>query len=181
MKTAKSKKLTWDKIEKSIKNLEPSQLIELVNDLYQLSAENKNFLHARFFDDNAILLRYKEIISNCLYPDVLDYENDFDFDRAKKVIKDYAKATGKEEGITDLMIHYVECGNQFTLDCGDMNEYFYDDLIEMYDKASKAVLKLPQEKQEPFRKRLEKIMRSADGIGWGYYDELCDIYNEVFE
>ncbi len=179
MKKDKSKKITWDNVEKSIKSFESSQLIELVYDLYQLSTENKNFLHARFSRDDTILLRYKEIISNCLYPDAMD-END-DFAKAKKAIKDYAKATGNADGTIDLMIYYVESGNQFTLDYGDINEFFYDDLIAMYEKASKTVLKLPQEKQELFRKRLEKIMKSANGIGWGYHDELCDIYNESFE
>lgn len=56
------------------------------------------------------------------------------------------------------MIHYVECGNKFTLDYGDINEFFYDALIEMYEKAIKNVRKMPKKKQEPFRKRLEKIM-----------------------
>ena len=85
------------------------------------------------------------------------------------------------EGAVDLMIHYVECGNNFTLDYGDINEAFYDALIEMYEKAVKAVCKLPMKKKEFFRKRLEKIMKSADGIGWGYYDDLCHFYYEAFE
>ena len=79
------------------------------------------------------------------------------------------------------MIYYVECGNKFTLDYGDINEAFYDSLIEMYEKAVKAVCKLPKNKKEFFRKRLEKIMISADGIGWGYYDDLCHFYYEAFE
>lgn len=78
------------------------------------------------------------------------------------------------------MVYYVECGNKFTLDYGDINEVFYDSLIVMYEKAVKAVLKLPKKKRESFRKRLEDIMNSANGIGWGYYDDLCHYYSEAF-
>ena len=79
------------------------------------------------------------------------------------------------------MIYYVECGNKFTLDYGDINERYYDELVEMYRRAIKSVRELPKSKQATFRKRLEKIMNSADGIGWGYYDDLCHFYHETFE
>ena len=111
----------------------------------------------------------------------MEEEDAFDFDRADKAIEDYAKATGNNEGIAELMIYYVECGNKFTLDYGDINENFYDSLIEMYKKAVNLVYKIPKMKQEPFRKRLKKLLESADGIGWGYHDGLCDLYYEVFE
>ena len=181
MKKVKSKKPTWIDVKRSIKRFEPSQLIELVNDLYQLSVENKTFLHARFSNEGDSLNKYKKIILNSLYPDVMDENDNFDFDKAEKAIKDYAKATGSDESTTNLMIYYVECGNKFTLDYGDIDENFYDALIEMCEKAIKYVLKMPKKEQEPFRTRLKKIMESAAGIGWGYYDDLCHLYYEAFE
>ena len=181
MKKQKSKKPTWIDVKRSIKDIEISNLIELVKDLYELSDENKNFFHARFLAASFSLSKYKKIISDSLYPDIFDEEDDFNFDKANKAIEAYAKATNDNEGAADLMIYYVECGNKFTLDYGDINEAFYDALIETYEKTVKAVCKLPKNKQEPFRKRLEKIMKSADGIGWGYYDGLCDLYYEAFE
>ena len=156
-------------------------MIGLVKELYQLSDENKNYLHTRFDGATASLETYKKIISDCLYHDVLDDDDSFDFDKADKAIKTYAKAANDNEGTADLMIYYVECGNRFTLDYGDINEPFYDALIEMYEKAIETVLKLPKSKQTPLRKRLKDIMESADGIGWGYYDALGDLYYEAFE
>ena len=181
MKKQKSNKPTWIDVKKLIKDIENSKLIELVKDLYELSDENKNFLHARFLAGSSSLSKYRKIISDSLYPDIFDEEDDFNFDKADKAIKAYAKATNDNEGTADLMIYYVECGNKFTLDYGDINEAFYDALIEMYEKAVKAVCKLAKNKQDPFRKRLEKIMKSADGIGWGYDDDLCHFYYEAFE
>jgi len=176
MKRQKSKKPTWIDVKRSVKDIENSNLIELLKDLYELSDENKNFLHARFLAGSSSLSKYKKIISDSLYPDIFDEKDDFNFGKANKAIEAYAKATNDSEGIADLMIYYVECGNKFTLDYGDINEAFYDALVKMYAKAIKAVCKMPKKKQEPFRKRLEKIMKSADGIGWGYYDDLCYYY-----
>jgi hypothetical protein len=111
----------------------------------------------------------------------MDEKDFFDFDRADKAINDYIKATADDEGSADLMIYYVECGNKFTLDYGDVDQFFYDALIEMYTKAIKNVTKMPKEKQGPFRKRLEKIMKSSSGIGWGYHDDLCHFFYEAFQ
>ena len=88
----------------------------------------------------------------------MDDNDNFDFDKADTSIKTYAKAANDNEGTADLMVYYVECGNKFTLDYGDINEAFYDALIEMYEKAIKAVLKLPRSKQARLRKRLKNIM-----------------------
>jgi len=107
--------------------------------------------------------------------------SDFNFERAEKAISDYAKATGDDERTTDLMIYFVECGYQFTLDYGDIDEVFYDTLIEMYEKAVGRVRRMPKNKQGPFRKRLEKIMKFTDGIGWGYHDDLGDLYYGAFQ
>lgn len=181
MSKKKLKKPNWIDVKKSIGSFDRSQLINLARDLYQLSEENKTSLHARCLVGDDSLQRYKKVIFHALYPDVMDEKDDFDFDRAEKAINDYTKATGDEEGLADLMIHYVECGNKFTLDYGDINEFFYDALIEMYEKTIKNVRKMPKKKQEPFRKRLEKIMKSSDGIGWGYHDDLCHFYYEAFQ
>jgi len=181
MRRMKKRKSSWIDIKKVIKAFEPSDLVSLVKDLYQLSEENMRFLNARYADDGETYKRYKKIISKCLCPDVLGQSDDFDFKRAKKTISDFAKATGDDERTTDLMIYFVECGNQFTLDYGDINEVFYDTLIEMYEKAVDRVRKMQKNKQESFRKRLEKIMKSSDGIGWGYHDDLCYFYYEVFQ
>ncbi|PQP35704.1 hypothetical protein C6A37_01080 [Desulfobacteraceae bacterium SEEP-SAG9] len=79
------------------------------------------------------------------------------------------------------MIYYVECGNKFTLDYGDVDEFFYDALIEMYKRAITKVTKIPKKRQGSFRKRLEKIMKSSDGIGWGYHDDLCHFFYKAFQ
>ena len=113
----------------------------------------------------ATLKPYKMIIHEGLCPDM---NSEFNFRQAKKAISDYAKATGDTVGEVDLMIYYVECGNQFTLDYGDIDERFYDSLLSMYEKAADKVLLLPRKEQAEFRERMLNLVESSAGIGWGY-------------
>ncbi len=177
----KSKEPTWNDVKASIKGFDRSDLLDLMKDLYQLTEVNKSFLHARFSIGDHPLQFYKEIIKNALYPDIVNKKSDFDFEGAERAINEYSKATGDPAGTADLMIYYVEIGNKFTLQYGDIYEGFYDALVKMYGKATKKVLEVPQKTQDAYRHRLKKIMKSSDGIGWGYHDGLEDYYFEAFQ
>jgi hypothetical protein len=114
-----------------------------------------------------------------MFPDV--YKNKpIEISTAKKSINEYSKAVGDAKGETELMTYFVECGNQFTIEFGDIDEGFYDALLRMYARAIKNVLTLPDEEQSEFRERLRTIMMTSDGIGWGYHDGLCDQYYQAF-
>jgi hypothetical protein len=176
----KNKKPTWVKVKSSISKFDKAKLIELLRDLYNLSEDNKNFFNARLSLVKKPTAPYKKIIRACLYPDIMEEEG-FEYDKAEQAIGRYSIAYGTAEGIADLMIYFVECGNKFTLDYGDIDETFYDTMIEMYAKAVRKVLELPENKQGPFRKRLKEIVESSNGIGWGYHDDLCHYYYDKFE
>jgi hypothetical protein len=51
----------------------------------------------------------------------------------------------------------------------------------MYDKAIGKILSLKVNDQGQFIRRLKQIMDSSSGIGWGYHDDLCDLYHDAFE
>ncbi len=158
--------------------LDEKQLIRLVSDLYGLSKENRAFLHSRFAIGDT-LGPYKKTIEACMYPDV--YSNKpVQLSKAKKAISNYSKAVGDPLGEAELMTFFVECGNKFTVDFGDIDEAFYDALNRMYRKAIDKVLTLPEEERGEFQSRLEAIMTSSSNIGWGYHDMLCDDYYDAF-
>ena len=129
MKKTKSKKSSWIDVKASIEDYQDFQYIGLIKDLYKLSDKNKNFLHTRCLAGSVHLQPYKDIIYHALYHDVMDENNNFDFERAEEAVDDYRKAADDEIGTVDLMIHFVECGHKFTLDYGDINEIFYDVLV----------------------------------------------------
>lgn len=178
MKSKKKQTPSWFDVKAVLTRLDQPHLLELISDLYCLSNDNKAFLHTRYAVGDDVLGPYKKIIKECMYPDVLSEE--VEIIRAKSAIEDYSKAVCDVKGQAELLIYFVECGNQFTLDNGDIDEEFYDTLVEVYGEAIKKVLAVPAHEQGDFRKRLKKIMLSSDGIGWGYHDGLCDEYYDSF-
>ena len=166
-------------VKRSIKGFKNAQLLELIGDLYRLSENNKEFFHARFSLSEDPLKPYKRIIQDAMHPDMEDNEN-IDMGRAEAAIKRYSKARDDIKDETELMVFFVECGNNFTLSYGDIDDDFYDSVLRMYEKAIQNVTELPAEEQGVFKERLHVIMDSASGIGWGYYDGLCDLFYESF-
>jgi hypothetical protein len=164
-------KQTWSAVKSTVSKLSRDDLLSLVAELYRLSKQNQNFLHARFANAEAAMEDCKKIIAECLYPDVLR-------DRPLQVAK--AKAVADPVLHADLMLFFVEQGNAFTLEYGDIDAGFYNALLAMGRRAVKTICSLPKELQEPFRERLSEIVLSSSGIGWGYHDELAEIYDTAF-
>ena len=175
----KKKEPCWNDVEIIINHFDKKHLMDLLCDLYCLSSNNKDFFHTRFSIGEDPLSPYKLIIQNAIHPYLEDNES-LDIERANDAISQYSKAVDNPSGEADLRIFYVECGNNFTLSYGDIDEDFYDSLLEMYDYAIETVLELPVKEQNAFKTRLYEIMKSASGIGWGYYDGLCDLYYKAF-
>ncbi|MBL7178077.1 MAG: hypothetical protein ISS66_19810 [Desulfobacteraceae bacterium] len=159
--------------------MEHNEILQLVRDLYQLSKTNKEFLHARFLVGDDPLKPYKDTIKDSMYPDVMR-DKPLRISRAKRAISEYSKAADDLKGEAELMVFFVECGNRFTIELGDIDANFYDSLTLMYDKAIDMILSLKDEDQHQFKRRLKLIMDSSSGIGWGYHDELCDLYYDAF-
>lgn len=170
----------WSDVKAILSNHDRNGLLMLVADLYNLSKENKQFLHARFAVGEDPAKKYKDIISTAMHPDIYSNKG-VQIAKAKQAISDYVKAVGQGEGEIDLMIYFVEQGTDFTANFGDINAPFYDALLTMYARATKKVKALPEEKQAPFRERLSSIVSQAARTGWGYGDGVREMYWEAFE
>ena len=139
----KKKKLTWKDVKAILADKSDAEILKLVGDLYALSDENKTFVHSRYSIGNNPLEPYKEIISDALYPDVMLNEP-IRLSVGRKAISDYFKATKNKIGQLELMFYYVEMGNQFTLDLGDIDEQFYSSLESMFDRILSTIGKQPK-------------------------------------
>jgi len=170
---------SWSDVKESIASLGTSDLIQLIASLYGLSKGNRDFLHARFSIGDDPIGPYKKVIEDCMYPDVFR-NKPIQISTAKKAINEYSKAVGDAKGEAELMTYFVECGNQLTVEYGDIGEGFYNALLRMYARAINKVLSLPDEEQREFRERLRTIMVTSNKIGWGYHDGLCEQYYEGF-
>ena len=179
MAKSKSVDATWSDMKAEIAKLDTRQLVSLLADLYRFSKENQAFLNARFAVVADPFDPYKRIIAECMYPDV--YKNKpVRISKAKKAISDYSKAVGDSLGEAELMTFFVEQGNAFTIEFGDIDEEFYDALLRMYRRAIEKIPSLPEERRGELKARLRTIMTSSVDIGWGYHDALCEEYYSAF-
>lgn len=179
MPRKKKKTVSWTDVNRSLNKFDNNQLIDLIGDLYHLSENNKVFFHTRFSLNEDPLEHYKKIIRGAIHPYLEDGET-LDIGIAEGAIERYSKAANDIIGETELMIFFIESGNNFTLSYGDIDDEFYDSLLLMYEKAIQNVRELSLKDQKEFENRLFEIMNSASGIGWGYYDGLRDLYHEAF-
>jgi hypothetical protein len=174
---ASKKKPTWKDVKVVLVEKEKAELLKLIADLYSSSADNKSFIHSRYSVGGETLEPYRSIISESLYPDV--YKNKpIRLSIGKKAISDYFKATKDKAGQLELMVHYLETGNQFTVDFGDIDEQFYSSLESMFERTLTELRKQSTDVQEKYVSRLEEVVSSARNIGWGYFDYISDIFGE---
>ena len=113
MAKTKASKPKWSDVKPGVAGLDQRGLVALVSDLYALSKDNKDFLHARFDPGADPLATYKDIIDECMVPNVMR-NRPIQIDKAKRAISAYSKAAGTPLGEAELMTFFVECGNRFT-------------------------------------------------------------------
>ena len=112
--------IKWADTKKVLASKTPKELLALIKDLYSLNPQNKIFIQTKYSLIDPIK-PYKEIIEQCLS---LDYKKPINLSGAKKAISQYRKAVGDPKGILELMVLYVECGNNITCEYGDIDEKF---------------------------------------------------------
>jgi hypothetical protein len=170
---------SWKDVKTVLSQQSMPELLQLIRDLYALRPEVKDFLHARFLTSAQTLAPYKHTIQQSLAPDVIHGE-DLDLARGRKAISDYKKATKDPVGTLDLMVYYVECGTQFTVNYGDIDEGFYASLEAMFTQVVTRLQHSDQDTIDRFLPRLRGLVRQAQGIGWGYYDTIAETLEEAF-
>jgi hypothetical protein len=170
---------TWSTIKTAAFQLSQKELLSLVGELYRLSKGNQAFLHARFADAEAAMADCKKVVAECLYPDV-QRDRPLQVAKAKQVVADFCKAIADPIAHAELMLFFLEQGNAFTVEYGDIDAGFYSALVAMARRAVGAIGSLPLDLQGPFRERLAEVVRSSSGIGWGYHDDLTDIAANAF-
>jgi hypothetical protein len=79
------------------------------------------------------------------------------------------------------MVYYVQCGNDFTLEFGDIDETFYDSLCSMIEGIKDRLLTEDDEAlASEFLPLLVREFERIDGqMGWGYPDEVSDHIEEL--
>ena len=84
----------------------------------------------------------KKTIADCLYSDALP-DRPLQFAKAKKVVADFCKAVADPVPHADLMLFFVEQGNSFSVEYGDIDSGFYAALLTMGRSAVQVIGRLP--------------------------------------
>ncbi len=174
-----SKRIKWSDVESQVAMLEKPQLLHLVKELFEASADNQAFFAARFLSEEAraeTRERYRQRIVNQFFP-----KRGFgklDLGQARQAIRDYRRATSDVAGTLDLMLVYVENGTRFTNEYGDIEEFFYNSMESVLSEAAKLLESHP-ELYPQFRDRFKGLVRKTRGIGWGYGDAVSGIVGEL--
>ena len=170
-------------MKRTIKSLKQSELVSLINGLQKLNNENSDYIQAFLNKEECApsLELYKKKIRKSL-EDAMDEDWRFEIeaDNCEKTLKAYLSATDDKLGYAELLVLTVEMANQITLDYGDIDEEYYDQVEDWYLTAAKQIVSLHKQgiDVKPMVKRLQKVFESTDGIGWCYHDTLGDIFYE---
>jgi midasin (ATPase involved in ribosome maturation) len=157
------------------------ELVALVRELARLNKDNRAYLEAKFAEPSEIPKAaeyYKQIIKNEFFP--TKGFGKLRLRKVKRAISDFKKATGDAQAVLDLMVYYVEYGTRFTSEYGDIDERFYSSMESMFKDVIDTLNKMgDRELTDSFRPRLEGIVVDAEGTGWGYYDNLSYMLDEL--
>lgn len=153
---------------------QPSELVQLIGELYQLSGENRRFLSARLGDPSKQLEEYRQVVADAMSPDLLRKGAKVRIAEAKQAITHYERATGDQAGTLDLMVTFVEQGTALAAEVGYGDQAFFLSLESMLSRALARFSKSPPEVVHAIAPRLLDLPEAARDIGWGYGDYVAD-------
>jgi hypothetical protein len=169
---------SWSQIKSQIGSLEKEELLNLIRDLYQLNADNKVMLATRFsaVSSEDLVEPYKKAIRREFNPERgLPRLN---IGAARKALTSFKKASASSDAVIDLLLYYVEQGVSCTNQYGDMYEQFYMSLESAFEEAIKLIQITGSSKA--YRSRLASIVRDTSDVGWGFHDQLSDLFNDAY-
>ncbi|HCT84192.1 MAG: hypothetical protein A2X11_12950 [Bacteroidetes bacterium GWE2_42_24] len=163
-------------VKQELRKLDKERLVDLLSDLYKKNKSVKEYLD--FYvnpNEKELFLKYKDKVYEAFYPKRGDRLKLSD---GKKAISDFKKLEASKELLSDLMLFYAETGVEFTNEFGDIDEPFYNSIASVYSNALALMDK--ENILDKFAERAKKIVDDTSGIGWGFHDELGDIYSDYY-
>lgn len=164
-------------VKSELNKLKKGDLINQIAELYKKYMPVKEYFD--FYvnpDEDKLLEQYKERVTSGFFP---KHGYKLKVSISRKAINDFKKLGTSQESLADLLLHYVECGVEFTNAYGDIGENFYTSVENAYDNALEVISKNGMLKK--FKSRATAIVKNTEGIGWGVHDSLGDVFCEHYE
>jgi len=173
---AKSRKQSvgWGACKAAMRDWPRPGVIALVKELYDLSDENRRFLHARLLPDKSeqTVEQTKAKLKRMLSAQSV-FNNHFQHAQVKRLIDQYAKASDDPAAVADLLITDLEAGFATFSQVGDF-EPMVDHLYATLERLDKCLETLPREPAlTAFVLRLNDLAAKWGAeFGYGISDEL---------
>lgn len=169
-------KPSWPRIRKTLQHLDPPELLGLVKELFDLNKANQAFLAQRFDSEateNPLGQSTRKTIDRAFY--VERGFPTFKAGPARKALREYQKTATPAEAI-EMGLYYVARGIQGTQAYGDIDEPFYNSIESVFEETLKRIEQTPD--PEAYLDRLSRVVRTSEGIGWGFHDTLVELLDE---
>ena len=129
-------------------------------------------------DEKEKFKKYKAIIINEFYTNTLIGIGKLRFSVAKKAIADFRALKPAPELLADLLVTLPETACQFTNECGDMTEQYYNSAVNNFETA----LKFLQHNNllSDFKLRCKDCVKYAEPCGYGFADEISQLFYEYY-
>lgn len=114
----------WGNVKAQIEGCDRAGLVGIIRDLYEASATNRRFLHARFVSATSARDEYRRIVRDAVFPGPLS-QRPIRLRDATAAINEYKRSTGDLAGAVDLMLEFVEAGTEQAADLGYGNEAYF--------------------------------------------------------
>jgi hypothetical protein len=169
---------SWTDVKARLRltQLDRSDLLVLVQDLYAARKDNQAFLHVRLNLVGDLLNPYKATVDRWLWPDAFKNQNT-SVVKAKKAIAEYKKASGSANGLAELMVFYCERAAGFSCDVGLADEGYFGALVRMFEQALKTIATLPGDQRPALWARLDAVRQQSHEIGYGVGDNMDVLFD----
>lgn len=168
--------------KRRLNSLEKAELVALVKDMMELSDDNKLFVRSVLAGSEGIEVeKYKKKISRALSFNKRGTK-EWDIKEAKRILRYLEKASDDAMILADVYVYTVMEGKKITEAIGDLEERDYLSMKSFYENAAKWVIVAEKQGHDISRLKdeLYQVRLDARYIGWGYGDELSEIWTEYF-
>jgi hypothetical protein len=158
-----------------MKNWPAAGVTALLHELYELSNENRQFLHARLLTEasSKTLDDAKDRLAKIVSTSTL-FRNQFRHSDAKRIVDQYEKATDDSAAVAELLLLDVELSFSIMEEVGDCEE-LVDHSFAVIGRMYEVFEKVPPERLTEFVDRASKTAKAySASFGYGISDEYCD-------
>ncbi len=164
-------------LKKLLNSMEKNELATLVCKVYKASKQAQSIIDVELcgaIAEEQLVTECKKKIHTAFFGSRLSLKN------ARTVISDFKKVSKNQENVAELMLHYVECGVEYTSMYGDINEAFYYSIEFMFADFVRVLNNLDSETYyKRNADRIKEMCLSTDCVGWGFIEEMMNIYYEI--